>query len=98
AETGRIPESDSAETWYCSTYNSAERGRTEFRLMAARISQLRRTFEPWPAPSPPPWLRRFTPYTYQIFLLGLIPLAFYLDIHTQSIAQQNILGVCAWII
>ena len=43
-------------------------------------------------------IRSLVPYTYQIFLVGLIPLAFYLDIHTTSFAQQNILGACAWVI
>lgn len=43
-------------------------------------------------------MRRVRPYSYQIFLLGLIPLAFYLDIHTSTIAQQNLLGAGAWII
>jgi hypothetical protein len=31
-------------------------------------------------------------------LLVVIPLAFYLDSRTTTIAQQNVLGVCAWII
>lgn len=47
----------------------------------------------------PPWLARligpFSPYLYQYFLLGLIPLALYLDVHTRSIGQQNLLGVGA---
>ncbi|MGI8967854.1 MAG: hypothetical protein ACR2GA_01960 [Chloroflexota bacterium] len=42
--------------------------------------------------------RPFAPYAYQILLLALIPLAFYLDVHTTSIAQQDVLGVMAWII
>ena len=42
--------------------------------------------------------RALTPYTYQVFLLLLIPLAFYLDIKTVSISQQNLLGIGAWII
>jgi hypothetical protein len=43
-------------------------------------------------------LRRATPYTYQIFLLFLIPLAFFLDIHTSNVLQQDVLGVGAWVI
>jgi hypothetical protein len=31
-------------------------------------------------------------------LLGLIPLAFWLDIHTCTIAQQDVLGACAWVV
>lgn len=42
--------------------------------------------------------RRLSPYTYNIFLLGLIPLALYLDVHTSSIQQQNWLGLGALII
>jgi hypothetical protein len=43
-------------------------------------------------------LARIGPYSYLIFLLGLIPLAFWLDVHTDSISQQNALGICAFII
>jgi hypothetical protein len=46
----------------------------------------------------PRWLERFTPYTYHVFLLVLIPLAFFLDQHVGSIGKQNILGLCAWLI
>ncbi len=49
-------------------------------------------------PRPPSWLRALAPYTYQIFLLVLIPIAFVLDTHTQTIGQQNMIGVCAWVI
>jgi hypothetical protein len=41
---------------------------------------------------------RVSPYTYHVFLLVLIPTAFILDIHTHSIWQQDVLGVCAWVI
>src|SRR5579884_671551 len=43
-------------------------------------------------------IQRVVPYTYQIFLLFLIPLAFYLDIHTANVWQQDLLGLGAWII
>lgn len=46
----------------------------------------------------PPRLRPLAPYSYQVFLLALIPLAFFLDSQTRSIAQQNVLGVMAWLI
>jgi hypothetical protein len=46
-------------------------------------------------PSP---FARLSPYKYHIFLLVLIPTAFILDIHAQSILQQDVLGVGAWII
>lgn len=49
------------------------------------------------AATPGPFAR-VTPYTYQIFLLLLIPLAFYLDIHTANVLQQDVLGVGAWVI
>jgi hypothetical protein len=42
--------------------------------------------------------RALLPYTYQIFLLVLIPVAFFLDIHTTDVVQQDVLGVGAWII
>jgi hypothetical protein len=57
-------------------------------IRSTPLSRIRR-----PAP-----MRALSPYTYHFFLLGLIPLAFWLDIHTSSIGQQNVLGVCAWII
>ncbi|HEX6507866.1 MAG TPA: hypothetical protein VF221_09565, partial [Chloroflexota bacterium] len=38
------------------------------------------------------------PYTYQVMLLVLIPIAFWADAHTSSIAQQNVLGALASII
>lgn len=38
------------------------------------------------------------PYWYQIMLLLIIPVAFWLDARTTSIAQQNILGACAWLL
>jgi hypothetical protein len=31
-------------------------------------------------------------------MVGLIPLAFWLDLQTTSVAQQDVLGVCAWLI
>jgi len=40
----------------------------------------------------------FSPYAYLAFLLALIPLTFFLDVHTSSVGQQNVLGVGAWII
>lgn len=43
-------------------------------------------------------LRALTPYWYHIMLLALIPTAFFLDIHTQNIMQQNALGVCSFVI
>jgi hypothetical protein len=41
---------------------------------------------------------RLSPYVYNIFLLGLIPIAFIADVHTSSVWQQHLLGVGAWII
>src|SRR5437588_1536871 len=41
---------------------------------------------------------RLSPFVYNIFLLGLIPIAFIADVHTSSIWQQHLLGVGAWII
>lgn len=41
---------------------------------------------------------RLTPYSYHLFLIGLIPLAFFLDIHTKNVEQQDVLGVGAWLI
>jgi hypothetical protein len=38
------------------------------------------------------------PYWYQITLLAVIPVAFWLDARTTSIAQQNVLGACAWVL
>ncbi len=37
-------------------------------------------------------------YWYQLALLVVIPVAFWLDAHTSSIGQQNILGACAWLL
>ncbi len=45
-----------------------------------------------------PAIARMRPYTYQILLLAAIPIAFDLDVHTSSIAQQNVLGALAWIL
>jgi hypothetical protein len=42
--------------------------------------------------------RRVAPYTYHIFLLALIPIAFIADVHTSSIWQQHLLGLGAWLI
>lgn len=41
-------------------------------------------------------LRPLVPYAYHAFLLGLIPIAFWLDTMTRTVAQQDILGLCAW--
>jgi hypothetical protein len=38
------------------------------------------------------------PYWYQIMLLAVIPVAFWLDARTTSIGQQNVLGACAWLL
>jgi hypothetical protein len=38
------------------------------------------------------------PYWYQIMLLAVIPVAFWLDARTTSIGQQNVLGACAWVL
>jgi hypothetical protein len=38
------------------------------------------------------------PYWYQIMLLPVIPVAFWLDARTTSIGQQNVLGACAWLL
>ena len=38
------------------------------------------------------------PYWYQAMLLIVIPIAFWLDARTTSIAQQNVLGACAWVL
>src|SRR5947209_6719147 len=48
-----------------------------------------------PVPRP---LAPFVPYTYQFFLVALIPLAFWLDQQTHSVAQQDVLGACAWLL
>lgn len=42
--------------------------------------------------------RRCTPYWYNVFLLGLIPIALGADVRTSSVWQQHLLGVGAWII
>jgi hypothetical protein len=50
----------------------------------------------------PVWLQRavrpLRPYFYHLFLLGLIPTALFLDVHTQNVMQQDILGVGAFLI
>jgi hypothetical protein len=38
------------------------------------------------------------PYTYQIMVVLLIPLAFFLDSHTTDVLHQDILGAGAWLI
>ncbi|HLJ69469.1 MAG TPA: hypothetical protein VKX16_19110 [Chloroflexota bacterium] len=38
------------------------------------------------------------PYTYQIMLVLVIPLAFWLDSLTRTVAQQDVLGACAWVL
>src|SRR5947209_3749689 len=43
-------------------------------------------------------LRPLRPYTYHLFLLGLIPTALYLDVRTQNVIQQDVLGVGAFLI
>jgi hypothetical protein len=43
-------------------------------------------------------LRALAPYTYHLMLLGLIPTALYLDVHTKTVAQQNVLGVGSFVI
>jgi hypothetical protein len=43
-----------------------------------------------------PLIERVHPYWYQLMLLGVIPIAFWLDSRTTSIGQQNVLGACAW--
>ena len=43
-------------------------------------------------------LGRILPYTYLYFLLALIPIAFFADVHTSSVLQQHVLGVFAWLI
>lgn len=45
-----------------------------------------------------PMIERVHPYWYQIMLLAVIPVAFWLDARTTSIAQQNVLGACAWLL
>lgn len=42
--------------------------------------------------------RAVAPYWYQLLMAGLIPLAFWLDLQTTSVTQQNVLGVAAWLI
>jgi hypothetical protein len=47
-------------------------------------------------PSP---LDRLGPYTYHVFLLILIPTALFLDVHTESVLQQDVLGaLCLFIL
>lgn len=38
------------------------------------------------------------PYAYQLMLVGVIPLAFTLDHFTRTVGQQNVLGMCAWLL
>jgi hypothetical protein len=38
------------------------------------------------------------PYTYHIMVVVLIPLAFFLDIHTTDVLHQDVLGAGAWVI
>ena len=42
--------------------------------------------------------RRFSPYSYNFFLLALIPFALGADVRTSSIGQQDLLGAGAWAI
>lgn len=52
-----------------------------------------------PDPAPPGGrLPRLQPYSYHLFLLVLIPVALELDIHTQNLIQQDLLGLGAFII
>lgn len=46
----------------------------------------------------PPRFERIKPYTYHLMLLALMPVAFFLDMHTRSIGQQNLLGAAAWLL
>ncbi len=39
---------------------------------------------------------RLRPYTYNVFLLGLIPVALFLDIHTRNLWQQDVLGLLSF--
>ncbi|PZR99966.1 MAG: hypothetical protein DLM70_14430 [Chloroflexi bacterium] len=43
-------------------------------------------------------LRQLKPYSYQIFLLLLIPVAFWLDVHTKTLLLQHLLGLAAWVV
>ncbi len=43
-------------------------------------------------------VKSLLPYWYQIILLVIIPVAFWLDARTTSVAQQNVLGGCAWVL
>lgn len=43
-------------------------------------------------------IARLVPYWYHIGLLILIPTAMVLDIHTQNVLQQDVLGVCCFIL
>ena len=45
-----------------------------------------------------PLIEHVHPYWYQIMLLAVIPVAFWLDARTTSIGQQNVLGACAWLL
>lgn len=66
--------------------------------MAARVSELPLVGTVIDRVHLPARLQSLGPYTYQVFLLLLIPFAFILDAHITSIAQQNVLGACAWLI
>lgn len=41
---------------------------------------------------------RLAPYWYQIGLLIIIPVAMFLDIHTENVLQQDVLGFCCFIL
>jgi hypothetical protein len=43
-------------------------------------------------------LRALRPYSYHLLMVVVIPLAFFLDIHTSSIIQQDFLAVGAWLL
>lgn len=66
--------------------------------MAARVSQFPLVGTVTGRIQLSPRLEALAPYTYQVFLLLLIPFAFILDAHIHSIGQQNVLGACAWLI
>ena len=46
----------------------------------------------------PTRLRPIEPYVYQIMLVLVIPFAFWLDSLTRTVAQQDVLGVLAWML
>jgi hypothetical protein len=41
---------------------------------------------------------RLKPYIYHVMLVVIIPLAFWLDIHTVNVEQQDVLGAAAWVL